>query len=150
MPEKRLLPFPGPAKETERKTFMGDTGMFLVKTNDAVQKAAWTFISWLFQPKQQARWCIGTGLLPLTKAAYEYPTYQAVVKDKPWWQKSVDYMSHADPDSWAWYGSLGCKTAVEELLKDIMARKVTEKDLKQALSDLEARMKKEIENATPS
>jgi len=142
--------FPGPKKETERMTFMGDTGMFLPKTDEKRQKGAWTWISWLFQPKQQAKWCLGTGFLPLQKGAFDYPTYQSALKEKPWWAASVEYMTHADPDHWGWYGSAGVKNAFEELTCNILAGKVLEKDLKAALGELEPKCLKAIKDATPA
>jgi len=141
--------WPAPKPEIERMTFMGDTGMFLPKTDDARQKGAWTWISWLFQPKQQARWCLGTGFLPLQQGAFDYPTYQAAIKEKPWWGQSAQYMAHADPDHWGWYGSLGCKQAVEELMCNIVARKTLEADLQAALDNVEQRCIKSIQDATP-
>jgi ABC-type glycerol-3-phosphate transport system substrate-binding protein len=142
--------WPAPKKETERMTFMGDTGMFLPKTDADRQKGSWTWISWLFQPKQQARWCLGTGFLPLQEGALNYPTYQAQTKDRPWWGQSAEYMGHADPDHWGWYGSGGSKQAFEEMTCNILAGKVKEADLKAALTEVEAKCKKAIADASPA
>ena len=131
-------------------TFMGDTGMFLPKTDADRQKGSWTWISWLFQPKQQARWCLGTGFLPLQEGALNYPTYQAQTKDRPWWGQSAEYMGHADPDHWGWYGSGGSKQAFEEMTCNILAGKTKEADLKAALTEVEAKCKKAIADASPA
>jgi len=124
--------------------------MFLPKTDEARQKGAWTWISWLFQPKQQATWCISTGFLPLQKGAYDYPTYQATIKEKPWWQKSAEYMPHADPITWGFYGAADSKNAFETFTCDVLSGKIREKDLKAALADVEAKCKKAIADATPA
>lgn len=60
-----LLPFPGKAP------VIAAYGLdyAVIKSNDARQLAAWLFMRWMLEAKNQANWSRGTGLLPVTTPA---------------------------------------------------------------------------------
>ncbi len=46
-------------------------------------KAAWTFVQWMTQPEQAARWTIGTGYVPIRQADLKTPAFEAYLKKLP-------------------------------------------------------------------
>ena len=62
-----VLPFPG--KDTGIVMYGPDYAV--LKSNNTRQLASWLFIRWLMEPKNQVRWALGTGLLPVTNAALD-------------------------------------------------------------------------------
>jgi sn-glycerol 3-phosphate transport system substrate-binding protein len=47
------------------------------------QAAAWTFIRWMTEPKQAARWSIGTGYVPIRKTELSDPGFKAYMQQVP-------------------------------------------------------------------
>lgn len=62
-----LLPFPG---NPELIPLYG-SDYAVLKSGDARQQAAWLFIRWMLETKNQVRWALGTGLMPVTNQAIE-------------------------------------------------------------------------------
>ena len=46
-------------------------------------QAAWTFIRWMTQPAQAARWTIGTGYVPIRKSELALPAFKEYLKIAP-------------------------------------------------------------------
>jgi len=84
-----LLPFPG--QKPGIVAFGPDYAV--LKSNPANQMAAWLFISWMLEEKNQARWSLGTGLLPVTNSAIK------LVRDgkalNPQWAAALDLIPQA-------------------------------------------------------
>lgn len=47
------------------------------------QTAAWTFIRWMTEPTQAARWSIGTGYVPIRKTELSTPAFKAYMQQVP-------------------------------------------------------------------
>ncbi len=47
------------------------------------QVAAWTFIRWMTEPQQAARWSIGTGYVPIRKSELSAPAFKDYLKQVP-------------------------------------------------------------------
>lgn len=45
--------------------------------------AAWTFIRWMTEPAQAARWSIGTGYVPIRKTELSVPSFAAYLREVP-------------------------------------------------------------------
>jgi len=60
-------------------------GSFYVfnKTSRERQAAAWAFIRWMTEPKQAARWSIGTGYVPIRKTELSDPAFKAYMQQVP-------------------------------------------------------------------
>ena len=53
------------------------------RTSAARQAAAWTFIHWMTEPQQAARWSIGTGYVPIRKTELSAPAFKDYLKQVP-------------------------------------------------------------------
>ncbi len=60
-------------------------GSFFIfnKISPERQAAAWTFIRWMTEPKQAARWSIGTGYVPIRKTELSDPAFKAYLQQVP-------------------------------------------------------------------
>jgi sn-glycerol 3-phosphate transport system substrate-binding protein len=47
------------------------------------QAAAWTFIRWMTEPQQAARWSIGTGYVPIRKTELSAPAFKTYMEQVP-------------------------------------------------------------------
>jgi len=59
------------------------------------QEAAWRFIRFLTEPEIMARWCAGTGYLPVTRSSFEHPIFQAYLKNAPGAAVAFDQLKYA-------------------------------------------------------
>jgi len=66
---------------------------------DEENKAAITFVTWLMQPEQMAKWHQGTGYLPITKGAQALLEKQGWFKDNPLTKTAVDQLNAAKATS---------------------------------------------------
>ena len=143
------LPFPKWKKGGESRASWPEKELYLAKNSKAdpdVPKAAYTFEKWLWQPQQQARWCVGSGYLPLTQGAFKDPLYQAAVNAKPWVKKSIDLFAKAD-SGWIWPGGQECHQLMYEMMQLIPGGSLKADGLKAALSDLQVRMQEVLDKA---
>jgi sn-glycerol 3-phosphate transport system substrate-binding protein len=61
----------------------GGGNLYLFKTNEAKQKAAWEFIRWMTSPEQAAKWSVDSGYVATRKSAYNVPTFQEYLNKYP-------------------------------------------------------------------
>ena len=62
----------------------GGGNFFIFKDNEEkVQEAAWEFIKWMTLPENTARWSMGSGYIPVKKAAFNVPEYKAYTDEWP-------------------------------------------------------------------
>ena len=61
----------------------GGGNMLMYATDPARKKAAWTFITWMSEAAQAARWSIASGYLATNIASWELPEMQALIKEHP-------------------------------------------------------------------
>ena len=61
----------------------GGGNFFIFKTNPRRQAAAWEAIKWMSQPEITAKWSLGSGYIPVKKAAFNVPEYKAYTDKVP-------------------------------------------------------------------
>jgi sn-glycerol 3-phosphate transport system substrate-binding protein len=112
---------------------MGGAAVYIAKDKaDKEKQAAWQFVQFLAQPKQQAFFHIGTGYFPIRKDAYDLPEVKANSEKYPQFQTAVDQL-HANPSNPATSGAvLGVftqsrTTDVEGAIEEILLGKSTPK-----------------------
>jgi sn-glycerol 3-phosphate transport system substrate-binding protein len=105
---------------------MGGAALYISNQKaDKEKQAAWKFVQFLAQPKQQGFFNIGTGYFPIRKDAYDLPEVKDNMTKYPQFQTAVDQL-HANPSNPATSGAvLGVFTqsrttdnegAIEEIL----------------------------------
>jgi sn-glycerol 3-phosphate transport system substrate-binding protein len=73
---------------------VGGAALWIADTGTDAQKAAtWDFASWLSLPKQQARWHVGTGYVPISKAAATDPIVVQKWTDQPGFRVAYDQLA---------------------------------------------------------
>lgn len=70
-------------KHTQFGPPSGGGNMMLYATNPAQQKAAWTFMKWLSDARQAARWSIASGYLATNIASWDLPDMKALIREHP-------------------------------------------------------------------
>ena len=61
----------------------GGGSMYIFKTTPEREQAAWTFVKWMVDPVQAARWSIGTGYVPIRKTELSTPAFAAYMQQLP-------------------------------------------------------------------
>jgi sn-glycerol 3-phosphate transport system substrate-binding protein len=61
----------------------GGGSMYIFKTTPEREQAAWTFVTWMTDPAQAARWSIGTGYVPIRKTELSTPAFAAYMQQLP-------------------------------------------------------------------
>ena len=101
----------------------GGGNMMLYATDPARQRAAWTFMTWMSDAKQAARWSIASGYLATNVASWDLPEMQALVREHP--EVLVTKLqlkdAKAEPAS-AKYAP--ARDILNALIKDVLANKV--------------------------
>lgn len=70
-------------KNTQFGPPSGGGNLMLYATDPARRNAAWTFIAWMSDAPQAARWSIASGYLATNIASWDLPEMQTLVKDRP-------------------------------------------------------------------
>jgi len=130
-------------KETQFGPPSGGGNLMLYATDPARQKAAWSFIAWLSDAKQAARWSIASGYLATNIASWDLPEMQALVKEHPEVLVTKEQLPDAkmEPAS-AKYAP--ARDILNALIKDVLADKVRlEPAVKEAVANANAAMAKQ-------
>jgi len=61
----------------------GGGNFFIFKTDETRQAAAWEVIKWMTRPENTARWSLGSGYIPVKKAAFDVPEYKKYTDQWP-------------------------------------------------------------------
>jgi len=61
----------------------GGGSMYVLKTTPEREQAAWTFVTWMTDPVQAARWSIGTGYVPIRKTELSTSAFAAYMQQLP-------------------------------------------------------------------
>ncbi|MFD0681664.1 MULTISPECIES: ABC transporter substrate-binding protein [unclassified Paenibacillus] len=86
-----FLPKPSDAKDGG--VIVGGASLYILNNRtDDEQKAAWDFIKFLGEPKQQAYWHVNTGYFPITKKAYDEQTVKDNLLKYPQLKTAVDQL----------------------------------------------------------
>jgi sn-glycerol 3-phosphate transport system substrate-binding protein len=109
-------------KHTEFGPPSGGGNMLLYATDPARRKAAWTFITWMSDAPQAARWSIASGYLATNIASWDRPEMQALVKEHPEVLVTKEQLKDAkvEPAS-AKYAP--ARDILNALIKDVLANK---------------------------
>ncbi len=75
-----VFPMPGDARAA---TNIGGESLFLFKSNDKTERAAWEFMKYVMSPDFQVEWAMNTGYLPVSKRATGDEKYQAYLEANP-------------------------------------------------------------------
>jgi len=112
---------------------MGGAAVYISnQKSDKEKQAAWQFVQFISQPKQQAFFHIGTGYFPIRKDAYDLPEVKANTDKYPQFQTAIDQL-HANPSNPATSGAvLGVftqsrTTDVEGAIEEVLLGKSTAK-----------------------
>jgi len=70
-------------KNTQFGPPSGGGNLILYATDPARRAAAWTFITWMSDAQQAARWSIASGYLATNIASWDLPEMQTLVKERP-------------------------------------------------------------------
>jgi len=102
----------------------GGGNMLMYATDPAREKAAWTFITWMSEAPQAARWSIASGYLATNIASWELPEMQALIKEHPevLVTKAQLADAKAEPAS-ARYAP--ARDILNALIKDVLANKAS-------------------------
>jgi sn-glycerol 3-phosphate transport system substrate-binding protein len=130
-------------KHTQFGPPSGGGNMMLYATDAAQRKAAWTFMTWLSDAQQAARWSIASGYLATNIASWDLPDMQALIKQHP----EVLVTKEQLPDAKAEPASASYAPArdiLNALIKNVLANKVQlEPATKQAVANANAAMAKQ-------
>lgn len=74
-------------------TNIGGESLFLFKSNDRRERAAWEFMKFVMSPAFQIDWAMNTGYLPVSKAATASAQYQAFLAANPFIKVYNDQMT---------------------------------------------------------
>jgi sn-glycerol 3-phosphate transport system substrate-binding protein len=102
----------------------GGGNMLMYATETSRKKAAWTFITWMSETPQAARWSIASGYLATNIASWELPEMQALIKEHPevLVTKAQLADAKAEPAS-AKYAP--ARDILNALIKDVLANKAS-------------------------
>jgi len=102
----------------------GGGNMLMYATDPGRKKAAWTFITWMSEAPQAARWSIASGYLATNIASWELPEMQALIKEHPevLVTKAQLADAKAEPAS-AKYAP--ARDILNALIKDVLANKAS-------------------------
>jgi sn-glycerol 3-phosphate transport system substrate-binding protein len=100
----------------------GGGNLQMYATDPVHREAAWTFITWISDTPQAARWSVATGYPASTIAAWEQPEMQALLKERPGFLVLKDQIRDAKrrPDS-AKYSS--ARDILNALIKNVLANR---------------------------
>jgi sn-glycerol 3-phosphate transport system substrate-binding protein len=89
--ELGVAPMPGP--KGKGGVLVGGAANYIVnKSSPEKQAAAWQFAKFLNDPETQAEWSIGSGYVPIRKAAADQPTVQQYWAQNPAFKVSYDQL----------------------------------------------------------
>ena len=99
---------------------------------DAEEKAAWTFIKFMSDAKQQAYWHINTGYFPVTMKAYEDADLKKHHEKYPQFKVAVDQL-HSTPITKATQGALlgvftQSRQEIENAIEQVLNNQATPKE----------------------
>jgi len=127
-------------KHTQFGPPSGGGNMLMYATEPARRKAAWTFMTWMSDPQQAARWSIASGYLATNIASWDRPEMQALLKEHP----EVAVTKEQLPDAKKEPSSPKFPVArdiLNALIKDVLANKAPlEPATKQAVANANVAM----------
>ncbi len=110
----------------------GGGNLSLFTKNPAQMQAAWTFISWMVEPRQTAYWSEHSGYIAVMKDAWDLPSMKKLVLEHPEVLVTVEQLrdAYVEPGAPGWPQ---VKDLLHDTIQAILANKVP---LHQGLSEL--------------
>jgi sn-glycerol 3-phosphate transport system substrate-binding protein len=127
-------------KNTQFGPPSGGGNMIMYAADRARQEATWTFMTWMSDASQAARWSIASGYLATNIASWDRPEMQALIKEHPDVLVTKEQLADAkaEPAS-AHYAP--ARDILNSLIKDVLARKAQlEPATKEAVASANAAM----------
>ncbi|MCD4700856.1 MAG: ABC transporter substrate-binding protein [Candidatus Aegiribacteria sp.] len=137
-----IAPLP---KDREQAVIIAGTNVILFKSDSTEVEAAWEFIKWFTEPRQQARWSAATGYIPATRSSFDHPEIQERLQIYPGLLDVMLQVEYAqfEPQRTFWYdGRLFLSEAVEIALYGRMS---AEDALQRAASLADAELGSELD-----
>ena len=118
-------------KEKGKILFAGTNLAVFSGTSPEKQKASWTFIKWLTDTENTAKWSMDTGYLPVRTSAIESSSFQSFLKENEKYKIGLDELKIAvvAPRVPAWQSIRGI---IDDTVFNSM---VTEEDVKTSLNE---------------
>jgi len=69
--------------------------LVLFRTTADREQAAWTFLKWIYEDDNLAKWCVESGTLPVTRTAFETDIYQNYVAQHPIFVEWINAIPHS-------------------------------------------------------
>jgi multiple sugar transport system substrate-binding protein len=82
-------------KGKKSATDLGGENLYLFKSNEPQEKAAWELCMFIASPDFQVDWALQTGYLPISKSATNHPKYQRFLKENDFIKTFSDQMKIA-------------------------------------------------------
>lgn len=97
------------------------------KATQAEQEAAWKFIKWLVEPRQTAKWAIGTSYIPVRKSAMHLDMMKKWFAEHPRDEQSLQQLRYIkyDPNIAAWST---IRNDISEAVEKVFLGKATAKE----------------------
>ena len=91
--KSRCVPAP---KKVRQGTHFAGTYMPMM-SGSKNKEAVWQFFDWWMKPENNAKWCAGSGGLPIRTSAANHPVYQDYLKKQPMAKAFLDSMEFGRP-----------------------------------------------------
>lgn len=76
----------------------GGGNMYVFKTSDERQQAAWTFVQWMTSTGMATRWSIESGYVPTRASITETDEWKAYVEETPQATTALEQLEYAQPE----------------------------------------------------
>lgn len=134
---------PRPAKSKGGVVPGGGTLWMMAGHNSAEEAAAWEFIKWCVEPKQQAWWHMNTGYFPVTRKAYDVPELKDHQKKYPQFATAINQLRDTPLTRATQGGLLGvfsqARQTIEGAIESVLLGKAKSLDaLKAAAKEIDA------------
>jgi sn-glycerol 3-phosphate transport system substrate-binding protein len=102
-----VAPMPGPERADGGGIFTDGGALWITDkgASDGEKAASWDYVRFLNEPSSQATWHIGSGYIPLRKAAVDDPEIKALWERRPSYRVSYDQLAGAGGRSGAVIGA---------------------------------------------
>ncbi|HWO93574.1 MAG TPA: extracellular solute-binding protein, partial [Dehalococcoidia bacterium] len=141
---------PMPGIEGDGGILVGGASLWIVnRSSPEEQEAAWTYVKWLNEPEQQARWHEGTGYIPIRKSAVETDIVRQLWTERPQFRIAYDQLLNGETNAASAGPVMGAyrevRDAVVQALERMMLEDVSPED---ALSQAEREANAALEEYT--
>lgn len=127
-------------KNTQFGPPSGGGNMIMYAADRARQEATWTFMTWMSDAPQAARWSIASGYLATNIASWDRPEMQALIKEHPDVLVTKEQLADAKAEPAAVHYA-PARDILNSLIKDVLARKAQlEPATKEAVASANAAM----------